>query len=60
MKLVFDSSTPLEKQPAGAQAVVERNGKFWMDRPKFQHESQEFRDLFVLVNDHAAGKLVFK
>lgn len=49
-----------EKHPDGAQAVVARDGKFWMDRQKFQHESQEFRDLFVLVNAHAAGKLAFK
>jgi hypothetical protein len=49
-----------EKNPDGAQSVVEKDGKFWMDRPKFQHESQEFRDLFVLVNDHAAGKVEFK
>ena len=49
-----------EKIPDGAQSVVEKDGKFWMDRPKFQHESQEFRDLFALVNDHAAGKVEFK
>lgn len=49
-----------EKNPDGAKSVVEKDGKFWMDRPKFQHESQEWRDLFVLVNDHAAGKLEFK
>jgi len=49
-----------EKIPGGGQALIERNGKFWMDRAKFQHESQEFQDLFALVNDHAAGKVEFK
>ena len=49
-----------EKVPKGAQAVIEKDGVFWMDHPKFEHESQEFHDLFVLVNDHAAGKVEFK
>lgn len=49
-----------EETPDGARAVVEKDGKFWMDQAKFQHESQEFRDLFVLVNAHAAGKVEFK
>lgn len=49
-----------EKNPDGAQSAIEKDGRFWMDRPKFQHESQEWRDLFVLVKDHAAGKVEFK
>jgi len=49
-----------EKNPDGGQAVLEKDGRFWMDRPKFQHESQEFLDLFKVVNDHAAGKLELK
>ena len=49
-----------EKNPDGAQSAIEKDGRFWMDRPKFQHESQAWRDLFVLVNDHAAGKVEFK
>ena len=49
-----------ENMPDGAQAVIEKDGKFWMDHAKFQHESQEFHDLFALVNDHAAGRVEFK
>jgi hypothetical protein len=49
-----------ERVPGGAQAVIEQDGRLWLDRPKFQHGSQEWRDLFDLVKDHAAGKVEFK
>lgn len=49
-----------EKHPDGARAFLEKDGKFWVDRPKLQHESTEFQNLFVLVNAHAAGTLTFK
>ena len=49
-----------EKHLGAAQMLIEKQGKFWMDRSDLEHQSVEFRNLFVLVNDQAAGKLQFK
>jgi len=43
-----------------AQMLIEKQGKFWMDRSDLEHQSVEFRNLFVLVNAQAAGKLLSK
>ncbi len=47
-----------EKQPGGAQVLIEKQGKFWS--AGIAHQSPEFKSLFELVNAHAAGKLQFK
>ena len=49
-----------EKQAGGAQMLIEKQGKFWMDRSDLAHHSPEFTSLFELVNAQAAGKLQFK
>jgi len=48
-----------EKQAEGAQILIEKQGKFWLEE-ELAHESPEFKSLFELVNAHAAGKLQFK
>jgi len=45
--------------PDGAQLTTETDGKYFVDRPEFGKESAEVKDLFVLVNAHAQGKLKF-
>jgi hypothetical protein len=47
-----------EKQPGGAQVLIEKKGKFWS--AGIAHQSPEFKTVFELVNAHAAGKLQFK
>jgi len=49
-----------DKVDDGGQALIEKDGKFWMDRAKLQQHSKEFEDLFAVLNAHAAGKIEFK
>jgi hypothetical protein len=47
-----------EKHPEGARILIEKHGKFYSET--FEHESPQFKTLFVLVNAWSAGKLQLK
>jgi hypothetical protein len=47
-----------EKQPGGAQIVIEKQGKFFTET--LGHESPQFKNLFELVNAWTDGKLQLK
>jgi hypothetical protein len=48
-----------EKHPEGAQTLIEKQGKFWLE-DGLLHQSPELKSMMELVNARAEGKLQFK
>ncbi|HWO30926.1 MAG TPA: hypothetical protein VNO32_19190 [Candidatus Acidoferrum sp.] len=48
-----------EKHPEGAQTLIEKQGKFWLE-DGLVHQSPELKNMMELVNARAEGKLQFK
>jgi hypothetical protein len=47
-----------EKHPEGAQILIEKQGKFWLENG-LAHQSSDLKNMMELVNARAAGKLQF-